>query len=62
MSSLNNKLNSPADAIKTHEGKMSLLAAQLEPRMTTKYDGGQLRVVTHSIKITIMDVSGNEEN
>lgn len=65
ISSLNNKVNSHADAIQTLEGQLSLLAAQLEPRMATKYDCRHLVVVTmvtHSIKIAIRDMELNEEN
>lgn len=62
ISSLNNKVNSHADAIQTLEGQLSLLVAQLEPRMATKYDCRHLVVVTHSIKIAIRDMELNEEN
>lgn len=39
---------------------MSLLAAQLEPRMTTKEDGRRLVVVNCTRKITIRSVSDSE--
>ncbi|KAH0695788.1 hypothetical protein KY289_013270 [Solanum tuberosum] len=56
----NNKVNSHADAIKILEGQLSLLSAQLKPKMTTEDDERGLVVVTRSGKVTIGDVTTNE--
>ncbi|XP_015163868.1 uncharacterized protein [Solanum tuberosum] len=60
-SSLNNKVNSHAAAIKILEGQLSLLSAQLKPKMTKEYDDRGLATVTRSGKVAIGNVTGNEE-
>ncbi|KAK4723774.1 hypothetical protein R3W88_026553 [Solanum pinnatisectum] len=60
-SSLNNKVNSYADAIKVLEGQLTLLSAQLKPKITMEDDDRVLAVVTRSGKVAIGDMTGNEE-
>lgn len=55
-------MNSHAYAIRTIEGQLSLLAAQLEPRVPIKHEGRHFVVVTRSGKTTITNALGNEEN
>ncbi|KAK4716686.1 hypothetical protein R3W88_015024 [Solanum pinnatisectum] len=59
-SSLNSKVNSYANSIKILEGQLSLLSTQLTPRIATKDDDKGLAVVTHSGKVAIGKVMGNE--
>ena len=60
-SSLKNKVNSHADAIRILEGQLSLLSAQLKPKMTMEDDDRGQAVVTRSGKVAIGDVMGNEK-
>uniref|UniRef100_M0ZZK1 Integrase core domain containing protein n=1 Tax=Solanum tuberosum TaxID=4113 RepID=M0ZZK1_SOLTU len=60
-SSLNNKVNSHADAIKILEGHLSSLSAQLKPKMIMDDDDREMAVVTRSGKVVIGNVMGNEE-
>ncbi|KAK4721409.1 hypothetical protein R3W88_011642 [Solanum pinnatisectum] len=61
VSSLNSKVNSHADAIKILKGKLSLLSAQLKPKMMMEDDDRGLAVVTRSRKVAIGNVMGNED-
>ncbi|KAK4731868.1 hypothetical protein R3W88_024856 [Solanum pinnatisectum] len=54
-------MNSHADAIKTLEGKLSLLSAQLKPKIMIEDDYRGLVVVTQSGKVAIGNVMGNED-
>uniref|UniRef100_M1DNE9 Integrase core domain containing protein n=1 Tax=Solanum tuberosum TaxID=4113 RepID=M1DNE9_SOLTU len=60
-SSLNNKVNSHADTIKTLEGQLSLLTLQLKQKMQTDDADRGLAVVTRSGKEVKDDRMGNEE-
>ncbi|XP_049406126.1 uncharacterized protein LOC125869720 [Solanum stenotomum] len=60
-SSLKSKVNSHADVIKILEGQLSLLSAQLKPKMTMKDDDRGLAVVTRSGKVAMGNMTGNEE-
>ncbi|KAK4737558.1 hypothetical protein R3W88_001255 [Solanum pinnatisectum] len=60
-SSLNSKVNSHADTIKTLEGHLSLLSVQLNPKITRECDDRGLIVVTRSGKVAIGNVMGNKD-
>ncbi|XP_049382849.1 uncharacterized protein LOC125847226 [Solanum stenotomum] len=60
-SSLNNKVKSHADVIKILQGQLSLLSAQLKPKITMEDDDRGLTVVTRSGNVAIGDVTGNEK-
>uniref|UniRef100_M1DH48 Integrase core domain containing protein n=1 Tax=Solanum tuberosum TaxID=4113 RepID=M1DH48_SOLTU len=61
LSSLNSKVNSHAEAIKILKGQLSLLSAQLKPKITREDDDRRLVVVTRSGKVSIGDVTRNDE-
>uniref|UniRef100_M1DDM9 Integrase core domain containing protein n=1 Tax=Solanum tuberosum TaxID=4113 RepID=M1DDM9_SOLTU len=54
LSSLNNRVNSYADAIKILEDQLSLLSAQLDQNMTRENMDRGLAVVTHSGKVAVV--------
>ncbi|XP_049394716.1 uncharacterized protein LOC125859006 [Solanum stenotomum] len=60
-SSLNSKVNYHANAIKTLEGQLSLLSAQLKPKIMIEDDDRELAVVTLSGKVAIGNVMENED-
>ncbi|KAH0665583.1 hypothetical protein KY285_026789 [Solanum tuberosum] len=60
-SSLNNKVNSHADSIKTLEGQLSLLSAKLTSRTLMEDNERGVDVVTHSGKMTKGNVMEDED-
>ena len=60
-SSLNSKVNSHADAIKTLEGQLSLLSTQLASKTLMEYNERGLAVVTRSGNVGKWNVMEDED-